>query len=113
MHGLWLQENQQGEMGTKHARCKRKQRKKGWKKNMSTTISAGNLNLPESIQLQRVLVVIYKWKAERNGKCAMCAKGLNLGQHGCHFEDTTDGEESYSVGNCKAWPLSRRIQQIE
>ncbi len=62
-------------------------------------------------------MLIAKWKVERDAKCENCAKGLGLGSHGCHYEDER-GEsleigESYSVGNCKAWPLSRRIQQLE
>jgi len=69
------------------------------------------IELPRIIQLERILVVLTKWKVERDAKCENCKKGLDLGAHGCHFEDSE--EESYSVGNCKAWPLSRRIQQIE
>jgi hypothetical protein len=69
------------------------------------------IQLPQDIQLQRILLIVAKWKAERDSKCEDCKKGLDLGAHGCHFED--DEEESYSVGNCKAWPLSRRIKQIE
>jgi len=60
---------------------------------------------------ERLAEILAKWKVERDGKCDACAKGLALGAHGCHFEDDT--EESYSVGNCKAWPLSNRIRQIE
>lgn len=71
--------------------------------------------VPDTIQVQRILLVIAKWKAERDTKCENCKNGLDLGAHGCHYEDgEVDSEvESYSVGNCKAWPLSRRIQQLE
>ncbi len=69
------------------------------------------IELPVAIQLQRILLVIAKWKAERDAKCENCKNGLDLGAHGCHFEDY--GDESITVGNCKAWPLSRRIQQLE
>jgi len=69
------------------------------------------IKLPGTIQFQRIGLVIAKWKAERDAKCESCKKGLALGRHGCHFEDID--EESYTVGNCKAWPLSRRIQQLD
>ena len=55
--------------------------------------------------------IVESWKVERDAKCEDCKNGLVLGRHGCHFMD--DGEESYSTGNCKAWPLSLRIQQME
>jgi hypothetical protein len=76
----------------------------------SMTVAQG-FQLPDIIQFQRVQLVIAKWKAERDAKCHHCKQGLDLGAHGCHFED--DGDESITVGNCKAWPLSRRIQQLE
>jgi len=80
----------------------------------STSINAPlpTIQLPGTIQLQRIGLVIAKWKAERDTKCAACRQGLALGRHGCHY-DGDEGDESYSVGNCKAWPLSRRIQQLE
>lgn len=76
---------------------------------------ARTITLPESVQVQRVLTVIAIWKVERDAKCDLCKKCFDLGAHGCHFDDDiVDGEsESYSLGNCKAWPLSRRIKQLE
>lgn len=79
----------------------------------STTLTVP-LMLPPPIQFQRILLIIAKWKAERDAKCDNCKKGLDLGAHGCHFENEVDEEYgSISVGNCKAWPLSRRIKQLE
>lgn len=81
----------------------------------SVSITYPAIKLPHEIQIQRALLVIAQWKAERDSKCVNCKNGLDLGKHGCHFEgNESDGEyESFAVGNCKAWPLSRRIQQIE
>jgi hypothetical protein len=82
----------------------------------STTMNCGPvITLPESVQVQRVLTVIAVWKVERDAKCEYCKGGLDLGAHGCHFDNAEiDGEEeSYSVGNCKAWRLSRMIKQLE
>lgn len=59
----------------------------------------------------KIEVIVAEWKVERDLKCVDCSRGLALGRHGCHWED--DAEESYAVGNCKAWPLSRRIKQLE
>jgi hypothetical protein len=82
----------------------------------STSITAGPMPeltpFPFTDPLRgKLAAIIAKWKVERDAKCDACAKGLSLGRHGCHFED--DGEESFSVGNCKAWPLSKRIKELE
>jgi hypothetical protein len=60
---------------------------------------------------EKLWALLNEWKVERDAKCDACRRGLDLGAHGCHFDG--DAEESYSVGNCKAWPLSRRIKQLE
>lgn len=71
-----------------------------------TSMTDSETRLRESI---RALLDV--WIIERDAKCQKCLLGYGLGRFGCHFEDGPD--ESYSVGNCQAWPLSRRIQQIE
>ena len=74
--------------------------------------------VPPDPRWQRIVELIAKWKVERDAKCDLCSKGWDLGRHGCHYEPVPEGvkvEDDYesAQGNCKAWPLSRRIQLLE
>jgi hypothetical protein len=67
--------------------------------------------IPPDPRWQKILDLIIAWKLERDAKCADCKAGLELGRHGCHYDG--DENESYSVGNCRAFGIARKIQQLE
>jgi hypothetical protein len=68
--------------------------------------------LPPDPRWKRISDLIATWKIERDAKCYMCREGLPLGRYGCHY-DTDSGEESFTAGNCMAWGIAKRIQQLE